>query len=307
VMRVLAILVAFTNIAHADPQKVTVGVYVNQITGIDIKNSKFDVDFYIWFRWEGELKPMDTFEVANGRITSKSACTKHVYGAQNHTTCRIVATVTKFFEMHRFPLDDHSLDIQIEDSESDTRNAVYVADDANATINPDLHIPGWVVEGYRGALTTQVYRTNYGDITQPHDRESAYSRYVFTVDVSRPGYGRFMRVFFGLFISVLISWCAFHVRPKESSPRVSLGVGATFAAAAVTVAINNSLPDTNAITMADKLIMLTLGCIVASVAETIAALTLAARGKEELQRRLDKVCAFVFPAFYLAMLVVIVV
>src|SRR5262249_55733124 len=151
-----------------------------------------------------------------------------------------------------------------------------------------------------------LYHTNYGDTSLPTNRESAYSRYIFSIDVARPGYGRFLKVFFGLFISVLISWCGFFVRPKESSPRVSLGVGTTFAAAAVTVAINNSLPDTNAVTLADKLIMLTLGIIVAAVAETITALTLVAHGKEAIQRRLDRACSFLFPAAYLTLLAWIV-
>ena len=167
-------------------------------------------------------------------------------------------------------------------------------------------MPGWVVARSRAEVMRQVYHTNYGDTSLPSNKESAYSRYLFSVDVARPGYGRFLKVFFGLFISVLISWCAFYVRPKESSPRVSLGMGATFAAAAVTVAINNSLPDTNAVTMADKLIMLTLAIIVASVAVTIAALTLFAHGKEGIQKQLDFYCSILFPAVYLATLYFIV-
>ena len=126
------------------------------------------------------------------------------------------------------------------------------------------------------------------------------------IEVARPGYGRFLKVFFGLFISVLVSWCAFWVRPKESSPRVSLGIGATFAASAVTVTINNSLPDTNSVTMADKLIMLTLGIIVLSLAETIVALTLFAGNQETTQQRLVRVCRWAFPVAYLAALAVIV-
>jgi hypothetical protein len=291
----------------AAPAKIVVGVFVNHIYGIDIKNSQFNVDFYIWFRWQGDdLRPIETFELANGRITSKTGIVKRKIGAQSYVSCRVLATITKFWDLRRFPLDDHTLALEIEDSEQDTRAAVYEADLDNASVSPDLQVSGWVVTADRGHTTTHTYRTNYGDTSLGQDRASSYARYVFEIDVKRPGYGRFMKVFFGLFVAVLISWCAFHVRPKDSSPRVSLGVGATFAAAAVTVAINNSLPDTNDVTMADKLIMLTLGIIVASVAETITALALVARGREPLQQRLDRICAIGFPAFYLVMLIVIV-
>jgi hypothetical protein len=310
---VLAVVLA-CGIAHADeaipaaPTKVTIGVFVNHIYGIDIKNGAFNVDFYVWFRWEGnaELKPIDSFELANGRITSKTGISKRTYGTQSYVSCRVLATINKFWDLRRFPLDDHTLQLELEDSEQDTRTMVFEGDVENSTTSPDLQVPGWVISGDRAQVVTHTYRTNYGDISLPHGRQASYSRYIFGIDVQRPGYGRFLKVFFGLFISVLISWCGFHVRPKESSPRVSLGVGATFAAAAVTVAINNSLPDTNAVTMADKLIMLTLGIIVASVAETITALALVAHGKEDVQKRLDRFCAIAFPVFYVAMLVIII-
>ena len=304
---ILTLLLLATT-ARADVPAVTVGVYVNQIYGIDIKNNSFNVDFYVWFRWTGapELKPIETFELSNGRITSKSGIVRRTIAGQSYVIARVVASITKFWDLRRFPLDDHTLELQIEDGEHDTRELVYVPDEANAAISPTLQVSGWVTKGTRGRASAHAYRTNYGDISLPHDRESSYSQYIFGIDIERPGYGRFLKVFFGLFVAVLISWCAFHVRPKESSPRVSLGVGATFAAAAVTIAINNSLPDTNDVTMADKLIMLTLGVIVASVAETILALALVARGKEAIQQRMDKICAYAFPAFYLVMLVIIV-
>ena len=293
----------------AQPRKIAVGVYVNQIFAVDIKANQFQIDFYIWFRWEGadDIKPLDTFEVNNGRIAAKTGIIKHTYGTQQYVSCRVLATITKFWDLHRFPLDDHTLELRIEDSDLDARQAVYVADVDNATVSPDLKVPGWVIGEHRSRVVTQTYHTNYGDITMPSNTESHWSRYVFAVEIERSGYGRFLRVFFGLFISALVAYCSFHVRPKESSPRVSLGVGATFAAAAVTVAINNSLPDTNSVTMADKLIMLTLGVIVATVGETIAALTLFARGKEDLQKKLDRTFAIGFPIFYVGMLALILV
>ena len=294
--------------AEEQPVKVTVGVFLNHISGIDLKNGQFVVDFYIWFRWEGDtLKPIDTFELANGRVTSKSGFVKKKLGRENYSLCRVVATMNNVWDLRRWPLDSHYLSLAIEDGEMDERYLVYVRDTDNTGISPSIELPGWVFDKFTADVEHHVYHTNYGDISLPSNTESTYSRYIFTTKVIRPGYGRFLKVFFGLFISVMISWCSFFVRPKESSPRVSLGVGATFAAAAVTVAINNTLPDTNAVTLADKLMMLTLGIIVAAVIETITALTLFAHGHEEAQKKLDRICSFVFPSVYIAILIAIVV
>ena len=303
----LLALVAAPARAAGPPHKVVVGTYLNHVYSLDIKGSQFAIDFYVWFRWEGDdIKPMDNFELPNGRITSKTGCQKKKLGTENYSNCRILATMTKFWDLRRFPLDAHALTLEIEDSVDDERTLVYELDKENTGISPTLEVPGWIIKKSAAGTEHQTYHTNYGDTSLPSNTESRYARYVYSIDVARPGYGRFLKVFFGLFISVLISWCGFFVRPKESSPRVSLGVGATFAAAAVTVAINNSLPDTNAVTMADKLIMLTLGIIVAAVAETITALTLFARGHEDTQKKLDKICSFAFPAFYLIALILIV-
>lgn len=299
--------VAASEPAVAAPRTITVGVYVNNISAVDIKNNAFTVDFYVWFRWHGDdLKPIESFELVNGRILAKTGIQKKRFGDEHYVNCRVLATITKLWDLRRFPLDDHTLTLEIEDSDYETHAVVYAPDGANQGISPTLQVPGWRVGAHDGQVRVQSYRTNYGDTSLPVNNESSYSRYVYSIAVFRPGYGRFLKVFFGLFVSVLISWCAFFVRPKESGPRVSLGIGATFAAAAVTLAINNSLPDSNTVTLADKLMMLTLGSIVASVIVTITALTLFARGRERAQRLLDRACSILFPLGYVLLLLVIV-
>lgn len=312
-----AVLVAFLlfllpSLARADavpdapPRTVVVGTYVNQIYGVDVKGSQFSIDFYVWFRWEGDdLKPLDSFEVAGGRIVSKTGVQRKKLGAQNYASARVVATITKFWDLKRFPLDGHTLTLDLEDAEHDTRAVLYESDRDNVGTSPELEIPGWVLLRSGASVERHVYRTNYGDTSIPTHAESQYARYRFSIEVARPGYGRFLKVFFGLFIAVVVSWCAFWVLPRDSGPRVTLGVGATFAASAVTVTINYSLPDTNAVTLADKLIMLTLGMIVLSVAQTIVALALFAARREALQVRLDRACRWGFPVAYVAVLAAI--
>jgi hypothetical protein len=293
--------------AEGVARPVTVGIYLNHIFATDIKGNQFAADFYVWFRWEGDdIKPLDTFELMNGRITSKSGVIRKKIGTQNYAVARCVATVTKFWDLRRYPLDGHVLTLEIEDSEFDERGIRYVEDTDNAGVSDALEIPGWAVGKWSGAVVRKVYRTNYGDTSMPSNGESAYSRYVFSLDISRPGYGRFIKVFFGLFIAVVVSWGSFFVRPKDASPRVSLGVGSAFAAAAFTVTINNSLPDTNALTMADMLVMLTLASIVCAVAVSITSLRLFALGKEHIQQRLDRWASVVIPSVYLALLIWIV-
>jgi hypothetical protein len=62
----------------AEPGKVVVGTYINKMNEVSFKDSKFSLDFYIWFRWKpvGELanyKPIESMELINGRIDGKTS------------------------------------------------------------------------------------------------------------------------------------------------------------------------------------------------------------------------------------------
>ena len=76
-------------------------------------------------------------------------------------------------------------------------------------------------------------------------------------------------------------------------------MGALFAASAVTVTINNQLPDTSYVTLADRLVYLSLGMILLSLFGTVTSLTLHYLGREAQHRRLDRLGAILFPLTYL--------
>lgn len=288
--------------------RVEVGTYVNQILALDLKGNQFSVDFYVWFRWKGDAKAFDTFDLANGRITSRTGVVKKdLDGGVHYASARILGTITKFWDLRRYPLDDHQLTIEIEDNENEDNLLVYVPDKVNSSISPSVEVPGWLILGNSVSVITHKYATNYGDTSVPTGNASSYSRFVSSVQIVRPGHiGRFFKVFFTLFVATIISWLVFWVRPKETGPRISLCVGSVFAAAAATFAINTMLPDTIATTMSDRVIVASFSVILAATLETILAINLGYAGKENAQRQLDRVSAWLFPLAYIALLVIYV-
>jgi hypothetical protein len=295
--------------AEKEPIRVEVGTYVNQILALDLKGNQFTADVYVWFRWKGDAKVFDTFDLANGRITSRTGIVKKdLDGGVHYASARILATITKFWDLRRYPLDDHQLTIEIEDNENEDNLLVYVPDKTNSSASPTIEVPGWRVAGTSVSVTSHKYATNYGDTSVPTGNASSYSRFVSAVDIKRPGHvGRFFKVFFTLFIATIISWLAFWVKPKETGPRISLCVGSVFAAAAATFAINNMLPDTNSTTMSDRLIVVSLSCIFIATLQTIVAINLGYAGKEIFQRQFDKVCSWLFPLLYIVLLLTYVI
>jgi|SRR6185369_6281737 len=290
----------------AKPETIDVGTYLNQITAVDLRNNTFSVDFWIWFRWKNKaLKPMDSFEVISGKINSKTNCTKsELPGEINYAACRVSATVIKHWDVTHFPFDDHTVAIEIEDGDIDETKGVYRADEKNSKLDPEVSVAGWNIGGYHAATEDRHYNSNYGDISLPSDSESVYSRYTFAVDLKRTSRGRFFKVFFGLFVAVLVSWCAFFIRPKDAGPRVSVAVGALFAASAITVSLNSTLPESNKVTLGEKLIFFTMLMILVSLMGTIGSLLLNYKGNEAGYKKLDRTSAILFPIVYVIGVVV---
>ncbi len=295
-----------------DAEIVHVGVYVNQIPAVRLKENEFTVDFWIWFRWQSaDLDPISSFELPNGRIDSQS----EPYRAElpdglNYAASRVTATITRFWDVSHFPLDDHTLEIAVEDPNHEEFKVRFVADESNSRIGPDVRVPGWIPRPGRTRVLSRRYQTNYGDTSLPSENESVYSRFEFAVPIERAGYGYFLKLFFGMFVATAIAFTAFFIKPTHLDPRFGLGIGAIFAAVASEYVVTSALPDTNLLTMADTLHLLAFFFIFLSIAESTYSLSLYSSGDAARIRRsilLDRWSFAVLGAAYIILSVLAVV
>jgi hypothetical protein len=294
--------------AEAAAEPVSVGIYVTQVGSIDLKSNAFTVEFWIWFRGPHRAtSPLDSFELIDGRVNSKTNVIKKTlpYG-QDYAAVRVNATIHRQWDLHDYPFDDHDLVITVEDSDLDVTRSEFVPDAQSQGVDPDVVVSGWDVAGFDPRVDSHLYHSNYGDTSIAQTAESRYSRYIVTMHAKRKGSARFLKVAFALLIAVLVAWCAFFIRPKDASPRVSVSVGALFAAAAGTLAINSQLPDLNYATLIDKTVFLCLAMILLSLIGTVASLSLHYLGKEAQHRKLDKIGAVVFPLVFVTLFLAVV-
>jgi hypothetical protein len=295
---ILTLLTGRSSAAADAPVKVVVGLYVNQIYGVSLKENKFTADFYVWFRYDDdELKPLENMEVVNGRIDSKSGIVKKKIDGTNYALCRIVATITKFWDVSRYPIDRHILRIEIEDGESDNTALLYTPDLQNAGLSPETQVRGWNIAGFEANVVDKNYLTNFGDSSLPTNNRSTYSRYQAVVAIDRSGFGQFFKLFGLMFLSTFVAFLAFLVSPS-GGPRFGLGTGALFAAAANSFVVGSSLPESIGITLADQLQLTTILLIFTSILISTISLRLANSGKEEQSRLLDRIAISVLPLFY---------
>ncbi|MEZ0227176.1 MAG: hypothetical protein ACAI25_01005, partial [Planctomycetota bacterium] len=269
--------------------EVTIGLYLSQIMALQVKENNFTCDFYVWFRWEGDddLKPLDSFEIVNGKIDNKVIIEQKKIGNLNYANARVNATVVEYFELHRFPMDSHHLVIEIEDGKEAENTLKFKPDTDNSGIDPRVTVRGFAVTGATTKVETHVYKTNYGDTSLPLGNASKFSRFYFDVEIKRPDNSFLLKLYWTVFLSTVIGLLAFRVKPNDLDPRFGLGVGAIFACAASTYVISGYLPDTDYLTLADKLNFLAVSFIFGSILQSTIALRFHVTGREATAEKLD--------------------
>jgi len=294
----LALLAGLPTLAAAEPAKVTVGTYVNQITGVNLRENQVNVDFYIWFRWDDDsINPIETFELMNGKIESKTPTPVRKLKDTNYGQVRVQAVLNQPWDVMRFPLDRQTIRLEIEDSDMTSDKIVYVPDTDNSTVDPDVAVSGYALSGTAASVKEHLYRTNYGDITLPKNHESVYSRYTQAITLERPDSVYYLKTFSTIFISSLVAFLAFMVKPVDLDPRFGLGIGALFAVVASYFIIAGDLPRSSGFTLSDRVNLASMGMIFLSLMQSAVSLMIYERNAAK-SAALDRASLVVFPLVY---------
>jgi len=307
VLWVLTLLILPSYAADKAPVVVDVGVFLNNVPSVMLKERKFQVDFNVWFRWTGDaVNPLESFEVVAGHIDLKEELVKKKTGNVNYGLYKIVATINYNFDLAKYPLDDHALKIQIEDVKRDSSEMVYRADTASTNISPKVHVPGWDTGHFDATTAVVHYPTNYGDPEAAKATESNYSRFTFSLDLIRNGYGNFLKLFSMLFFAGGIAFFAFWVRSDYLDSRLALIVSGIFMAAITANMISSSLPESDSFDMAERLYFATMAFIFATCLGSLHTFKIFLAGNEDKANVLSRRLGIVLPVAYVLVNLLIV-
>lgn len=275
----------------AHPAEVRVGAYLLRILDLSIADDTWTADFYIWFDWtDDSLAPGETFELTNGQILTREKQDEWAAGGRRYAVYRVVAAITQFFDVARFPVDDHMLTLEIEDVKSPLDRLRYVPDTTESGIDPVVKIPGHYIRSTSSVVKAHTYATTFGDPRLPEGEASIYSHYRLGIWLTRSGWQMHVKMFLGTFTAVLVALVSFFIKPAQIDARFAVRVGAFFGAVANTVVSAPLIPDTSVLTIADMVNGVALIIILLSVVEATVALHMVhTRGQESLAPLLDRV------------------
>ncbi len=301
-----AVEFAKLNAAGVDDHKdVRVGIYVDRIIDISTKTTGWTVDFYIWFNWQGDgINPGENFQIIDGEIDSKTEIKTSLDDGHHYALYRVTARITKFFNVVRYPLDDHLLTIRIEDMQHQWHVLRYVPDANGAEYSSRVIVPGYRLKDAQIINKPHAYKTNRGDPMISADTQAVYSQITYGVKIDRPDWGLYFKMIQGLFASVAIAFLAFVLGPA-SGERMGLGVGAFFASVASSYVNLSELPGVGMVTMIDMINGLAMVTIFLTIMGSVLSSRIA-RNKAQIAiaERFDKISLVIFIVGFISVNVV---
>jgi len=272
------------------PTKVQVGIYVDRIIELSVKDGSWTVDFYLWFRWNGSaVQPGESFQVVDGSIESKELEVQHSEGEEHYELYRVTAKITKVFDVARFPCDDHQLLINIENPRHPRQQLLFVADKDNSSVSSRVKVSAYDIHQTQILEKPHSYKTTRGDPRLAPGTKSTYSQCRTAIGLKRGSWGYYFKMFQSLYVAVFIAMLAMCVKPTNVDPRFGLGVGGLFAAVANSYVTASLIPDTGVMTVADLVNGIGIGMVLLTVIQSTISLYIFERlGAEALSRRFDQ-------------------
>lgn len=290
----IIILPAFIFVKAADkPQKVHTGVYLMNLYDLNVSEYSYYADFYLWFRWQGELDPMN-IEFVNS--LEKWGFTQNNF----HDTTNVLAdnwnyngmrTEGRFyhpFDLKRFPLDRHDLEMRIENVEFPIDSMVLVPDTTHNLYRKDFLIPGWKIMGAKMITMENRYNTNFGETGS---NASNFSDFVFQLTIGRPVSYFLLKLMLPLLIVITASLGALFIYPAYLDARISLPIGGLLSCVFLQQSYSSALPDVGYMVLMDKIYLLSYMLIAMILLRVVIIGNKAAKGEDNnwpLIKRKDK-------------------
>ncbi len=300
----LLLLAVFSGPLTAQQHTVEIGMYLIDIARLDVKESEFFADFYIWYKAEpaAAWTPAN-IEFMNGTVesaTEPQLATDTV--GRSVWTQRIKGRFRGRFRLQAYPFDSQTLPISIEDSEYQTDKIVFQPDSASSQnfskwIEPELNVPDWQMAGATCTVDVHEYQTDFGLGNQ---KTSHYSRLTFKLDLKRLFMPHLIKFILTLIIIAGMAYMVFYINANEFEAQCGICVTALLSAVALHMAQADALPAVGYMLMSDKIFILFYVVIFSALVQTVVNNSYAKRRRFDMAIYLDKL----FRVWYVVVLVV---
>jgi len=254
-------------------ERVETGIFAMHLYDIDAARNTYYLDFYLWFKWRGDIDPTDSLELANG-VEDWGVSSVPVYEAPEelpdgsfYQAWRVEGRFVQPLILERYPLDRHNLNILVENSVYTTDQLVYVPDAEASGFSEMLAVPDWKIQGFEVASKVRQYPTNFGD---PRiGKEAEHSVFQYSLKIARPVSFFLWKLLLPLIIVVATSWGSLLLNPQHIDSRIGLPVTGLLTAVFLQESYSSNLPDVGYLVLLDRIYAMAYILIFVSILEAI--------------------------------------
>lgn len=265
--------------AQAAVPACALGAYVQSLGGFDVTAGTFAARAWVWARCpeapDGtapvvlpRLDYVNAEDISLQFADSLRAGTPEGASGTRYAYVQARGRFRHGWDVRHYPFDRHTLRLDVEHTLLDTTALRLVPDRAASGLSPELRLDGWRVAGVRLVGRPVTYPTTFGDPTVRAGSEATFDRVTVEMDVVRAGWLSFLKLTVGLFIAVGVALVTFWLRSSDgqaATARMSLLVGALFAAFVNLTGATNAVGRTEQLTLVDLLHFAGMGLILAAI------------------------------------------
>ncbi|MDX1959963.1 MAG: hypothetical protein SFU98_15435 [Leptospiraceae bacterium] len=238
----------FANPKHGSPCKVKVGFLLKNISNFDIKQGKFEADFFLSYTSDKPMPKGINPHFTNGILEEDDLMTK----IADEPTFKLWKYHAVFFmlpDLRNYPFDRQELEIGIEEIDVGVDQIQFYAANEFTKLDSDFVMPGWEVHSLEARVQNHYYpdRFEYDDLYYP--------RYIFHLGIARFATNALFTVFTPALVITLVALSGVFLHGKSLEGRINASAPMLAAAVLFHYTLSQEIPATAYLTRADKLML----------------------------------------------------
>jgi len=241
-------------------KKVIIGSYLERVEDLNVKESSWSYEFYLWFKWKSSeidfLGKRDKnhknelpFSIINGDVIKCDIVNQYYDSVNNieYIQYFVKAKNTQFFDVSLYPIDKHDLIIPIEHKWLDKNQLYFQPDTIDSKVSSRVMVNGYEKsDDIKVIEKTHAYKSARGNPKFSSGYKVDFSQFRMAIRIYKGGLSVIIKLFLILYIAVLVTFIA----PFSTDPS-RYTTGALFTTAGANYILASKLPATNIYSLAE--------------------------------------------------------
>jgi hypothetical protein len=299
--------------ADDGPTRVSIGIWMVDITSIDSAQQSFTAEVALVLRWKdsrlahtgnGVVRyPLEQVWHPRVAIVNETSAVSRKFpdtvevepdGTVNYRQ-RYAGAFSQPLRLQSFPFDRQGFQVRLVAVRYRPNDVQFVPDQdwidhglkQAGGIAPSITLPDWTIENWNTKSLGYALAPGF-----------EYSGYAFEFTAARNVQHYILKVILPLVLIVIMSWAVFWIDPMNASSQVSIAMTSMLTLIAYRFAVDSQLPLLPYMTRLDAFILTSTLLVFFSLIEVVATIILDNTQKKKRAQRIDFYCRFIFPAIF---------